>query len=812
MSVIYGPMGWSILPIARSTQPKRILLAAILFLSTLPVSRAAMGQESGSDAFGDVPAGHWADESIGWAVANDITRGVDEGLFGPNMIVTRAQIVTFLYRTVNLILGDGVHPADRQMVLDSSSGFSGEKEVIVVMNADGTNRRRLTESTHQDKNASWSPNGTQIVFQSDRDGDSEILVMDADGSNQYQLTHNEHEDESPSWSPDGTRIVFTGGPDREIFVINPDGTNPRQLTDNKRGHSSPNWSPDGTRIIFESERDGERDGDSEIYVMNADGSNQRQLTHNDYWDSAPSWSPDGRRIAFASRRDGDSEIFVMNADGSDQQQRTRNGSTELLPSWSPDSAQITFTTDGYGSDSPWEEGDFEIAVMNSDGSGQRLLTDNRSDDLRARWSPRRFSPGSETFSDVRAGHWADTAIGWAVANGIVEGVSEGLFDPDGTVPRAQIVTMLHRTVGLFPDGPLGTARHAASPSVTEGSIAFQSDVDGDDEIFVMDPDGTNLRQITHNPYPDVRPQWSPDGSRIAFNRVVTPAVWVMNADGTNQRRLAKVGNLTFAWSPDSTKIALLPYHEGETELFVIDIDGANLRQLTDNDLEEWGPSWSPDGAKIAFTANRDGTGEVFVINADGTNQRQISRGGGVMPVWSADGRLAYAGADSNKEENDYEIHVVEFLDGGHLLVRQYTYNDHNDSDPSWSPDGTRIVHFSDHDISVIVVRDYLSRRLGPWGTQLAWTPDSRQIMFQNRGDIYVINEDGTGARRLTGLQGSYIFDDVPPEHEANGPIGWAVTYGITSGVGRDQFDLDGTVTRAQIVTFLHRTANLLQSP
>ena len=89
-------------------QPKTLLLAVIVLVTTLLGTGAAGGQESGSDTFGDVPAGHWADQAIGWAVANDITRGVAAGRFDPNGTVTRAQIVTFLYRAFHFSQGTPV--------------------------------------------------------------------------------------------------------------------------------------------------------------------------------------------------------------------------------------------------------------------------------------------------------------------------------------------------------------------------------------------------------------------------------------------------------------------------------------------------------------------------------------------------------------------------------------------------------------------------------------------------------------------------------------------------------------------------------
>ena len=130
----------------------------------------------------------------------------------------------------------------------------------------------------------------KIVFVSSRDGTSsfEIYVMDVDGSNQRRLTDNSAWDLAPTWSPDGSRIAFESNRDGndEIYVMDADGSNQRRLTDNPAWDSFASWSPDGSRIAFSSKRD----GNIEIYVMDADGSNQRRLTDNPAWDWLPSWS------------------------------------------------------------------------------------------------------------------------------------------------------------------------------------------------------------------------------------------------------------------------------------------------------------------------------------------------------------------------------------------------------------------------------------------------------------------------------------------------------------------------------------------
>ncbi len=165
---------------------------------------------------------------------------------------------------------------------------------IYLVNLDGSGLTKLTSGSGQNGGVTWSPDGKQIAFASNRDPDGmwKIWVMNADGSNQRRLTDIQNPSipgftgVEPSWSPDGTKILFNGY--REIFVMNADGSNVRPLTSdpNRRGmYFSPGWSPDGTKIVttFYPQTRSDIDVAKEIIVMNADGSNQiKILSHASY--------------------------------------------------------------------------------------------------------------------------------------------------------------------------------------------------------------------------------------------------------------------------------------------------------------------------------------------------------------------------------------------------------------------------------------------------------------------------------------------------------------------------------------------------
>ena len=261
------------------------------------------------------------------------------------------------------------------------TGNLGNQE-IYVMNADGSDQRRLTRHGAMDEEPAWSPDGKKIAFSSLRDGRSAIFVMNADGTGERRLTNpaEPRGANEPTWSPDGKRIAFHGQGDRsDIYVINVDGTGLTNITHAPPGGAVPAWSPDGRRIAFNSRRD----GNPEIYLMDSDGRNVDRLTFNAATDRAPAWSPDGRKIAFHSDRDGDQEIYVMNADGSAPVRLTSSPGEDGQPSWSPDGRRIAFHRRVLGH--------LQIHVMNADGSEPRRLTELSPVIANGfpRWSPAR---------------------------------------------------------------------------------------------------------------------------------------------------------------------------------------------------------------------------------------------------------------------------------------------------------------------------------------------------------------------------------------------------------------------------------------
>jgi TolB protein len=261
-------------------------------------------------------------------------------------------------------------------------------------------------------------------------------------------------------------------------------------------------------------------------------------------DAYPMLSPDGARVLFQSDRTGDWEIYTMKLDGSDLVRLTSSPGADATPIWSPDGRRIVFASER-------DAGDTEIYVMNADGSGQRRLTRQPGDDSHPHWSPdgRRI-----VFNSARA--TPDLSADWS-------------------------------------------KQHI--------------------EIFTMAADGSDVRQITRFKTVSTYPQFSPDGKRIAFRRVTDePGMqWDLTLGARN------------------------------SEIFVMNADGSSAVNVSKSAAYDGWPAWSPDGATIVFSSNRAGPaniGQLYAVDVDGGNLRKLTDGPGafVQPSWSRDGKRIYA--------------------------------------------------------------------------------------------------------------------------------------------------------------------------
>jgi Tol biopolymer transport system component len=203
----------------------------------------------------------------------------------------------------------------------------------------------------------WSPDGKQLAFTTNREGNNEIYVLNLENGVHFNLTNHPANDTDPSWSPDGQKIVFTSDRDNnlEVYVIELSTQSASNLTNNPANDSQPDWFLD-QRIAFTSDRD----GNQEVYIMNPDGQSQTNLSRNTANDFSPAGARDLSLIAFVSDRDNNPEIYVMSLQGENPVNLTNNQSGDEAPVWSPDSQWIAFMTNRMEN--------WEIFVMRRDGS------------------------------------------------------------------------------------------------------------------------------------------------------------------------------------------------------------------------------------------------------------------------------------------------------------------------------------------------------------------------------------------------------------------------------------------------------------
>jgi len=272
-----------------------------------------------------------------------------------------------------------------------------------------------------------------------------------------------------------------------------------------------------------------------------------------------------------------------------------------------------------------------------------------------------------------------------------------------TTPAVTTIATTSTTVAetTTTEAPQDAAAAPTSVPLAARRLAFQTNRDGNFEIYSSKPDGSEPVNLTRHPAHDSEPVWSPDGTKIAFDsdRSGNFDVWVMNADGSNPVQLTTEPSPDGypAWSPDGTRIAFISFRDGNSEIYVMNADGTGQTRLTKNVADDGRPDWSPDGSKIAFHTDRDGNYEIYVINADGSGPQNLTNSVGFdqNPAWSPNGsRVAF---DSTRDGGKPELYLMGA--DGSLPVR-LTQNDALDAWPTWSPDGTRLAFQSDRDADI----------------------------------------------------------------------------------------------------------------
>lgn len=224
-------------------------------------------------------------------------------------------------------------------------------------------------------------------------------------------------------------------------------------------------------------------------------------------------------------------------------------------------------------------------------------------------------------------------------------------------------------------------------------IAFSSDRDGGGakEIYVMDFDGEGQRRITFGKSLALAPDWSKEGSRLAFQAYAKggPGLYILGKDGGESRKIPVSTDLNASpsFSPDGRTIAYCGAVKGNPEIFTVGVDGSGLKRLTDSPAIDATPRFTPNGREIAFTSNRQGSPQIYLMDVEGANVRRLTFAGNWSDeaAFSPDGgRIAYA----CRNEGEFQICVQDLLSG---RVVQVSTGPGAHENPTFSPDGSRLA-------------------------------------------------------------------------------------------------------------------------
>ena len=292
------------------------------------------------------------------------------------------------------------------------------------------------------------------------------------------------------------------------------------------------------------------------------------------------------------------------------------------------------------------------------------------------------------------------------------------FSPSGTPTPEQTRQKVIYAVDNFKLWVPATSGSKETLSPEGGRILFTSDAAGNLDLYSVQTDGKNLRQLTSNPADDYAGKWSPDGYQIAFvsERDGNPEIYLAKSDGSDIQRLTDdpADDTDAAWSPDGTQIVFTSMRDGNAELYLYTLKSEELERLTDNQSEDRNPNWSPDGKAILFQSARGANSEIYRLDLSSRAEERLT-----------------------------------------------TSNTMSAITPAWSPDGKNFVYvlsYFDQQSQLVIegIAEELHRTLGE-STVLnfwpVWSPRGDQIAYtSNRSrqtDIYIISADGKSIYQLT---------------------------------------------------------------
>jgi Tol biopolymer transport system component len=548
----------------------------------------------------------------------------------------------------------------------------------------------------------------------------------APGPRLVQVTFEGGIEEFPAWSADGKQLVYAAqvGPVRKLFRKDLSGGAPAQITQGPFDDLQPAWSPSADRVIFiRAREEGHKlqPGDpfgvwagADVFSLDVRTGKEERLIESA---ANPAFSPDGSRIAVDAEFAGPRRIWLVDAQGHNPLQATTDTSEEvvhLAPRWSPDGKKIVFQNA--------QRTKYDVRVVDLESKKLSSITDDFPADIRPVWSP---SGKFIYFTSDRGGGY---------------NIWRAPVDENGGVrgPLEQVTTGAGQDVeaALSPDGAL-----LAFTTLRQNADLWRLPVSPQTGKVKGEPSAlvTTTRE-------DSRGAWSFDGTQVAFNsdRGGDMNIWVQPVAGGAARRITSGsgGDYQPNWSPDGTRIAFFSSRGGRPGIFAVDVATGAITPLATGASIAGAPFYSPDGKRIAFQSDKSGRNEVWVMNADGSDQRQLTNVGvgGHFLRWLSNDTIVFrcitrlmlmtvpaAGGElvpfAPKMKGGAHIslspdhsHIMDVM--GHRVLW---------SSPVAGGDPEKVFEFSDPDVRI----DYP-----------VWSPDGAWVLFDRThpegGDIWVL--------------------------------------------------------------------------